>query len=72
MFEKALYELSCFLLHADIAGGCRITITFDKPRDTVFFEREVRRELESERLYPPSPVKSLEELTMYGIRVRII
>ncbi len=72
MFKQAIFELSYFLKLADVAGGCRISITFDNPRDTAFFEREVRRELEQERLYPPGPITSLEELTLYGIRVRII
>jgi hypothetical protein len=67
-----MYELSCLLNRADIAGGCRVTITFDKPGDTAFFEREVSRELQSEGLYPPSKISSLDELTIYGIRVRVI
>ncbi len=71
VMKKALYELSGVLRRADITGGCRISITFDDPRDTAFFEREVRRELEQEILYS-GPVTSLSELTLYGIRMRII
>lgn len=71
MFKKAIYELSGLLRRADIAGGCRITITFDNPRDTAYFERELRRDLEQEGLYPVSAPR-LEELTIYGIRVRIL
>ena len=72
MFKKAIFELSYFLKRADITGECRISITFDNPRDTAFFEREVRRELEQERLHPPGPITSLDEIKLYGIRVRIL
>jgi len=72
MFRKAIGELSYFLRRADVVGGCRVTITFDNPRDTAFFEREVLRELNQETLYSYGPITGLRELTIYGIRVRIL
>ena len=72
MFKKSICELAIFLKRADISGGCRVSITFDNERDRAFFEREVIRELRSEVTYKQSRISSLDELTICGIRVRII
>jgi len=72
MFRKSMYELKNLLIRADVSGGCRLSITFDNPRDTAFFERELRRELAAERMIPDGIITSLDELVIYGIRVRII
>ena len=69
---KAIYELQAMCRKADVVGTPRLSISFDDERDKQYFEAELKREIEAKTPGVVTHYIPINDMTLYGIRVRII